>query len=266
MNLRLRQRSLLTSTLAAIDTGIDDHLGRDCLKDVLHDVRCILGLQPFNSGSISVLGRQPKDLHLASGRVVAIFDTPSLYPNLTVRQSLQHALLLCQKVVRTPAEVEKLLGIERFSDFRIRHLSLGNKRRASIAQALLGSPELVLLDEPFNGLDAEGVDDVLGLIGQLNRDEGTAFLLSSHQLPYLEQVCSHIAILHRGEIALSSDIDSLLSRTTASVQLRTPQESEAIALLEGQTGCRFSHRDSGGSLHVAEVVFEIWNGECGEKF
>ena len=213
-------------------------------------IECILGLQGFNGGLINVLGLRPAELHLAQGKVVGIFDTPSLYPNLTVRQCLEHGRLLCERPLRSPAEVERLLSLDHFSSFKIKHLSLGNKRRASIAQALLGNPELIVLDEPFNGLDAGGVDDVLQLISDLNHEAGTAFLLSSHQLPYLEQICSHIAILHRGTIAVSNDIDSLLQHTTASVQLRTPQEQDALKLIERLPGCDFSHRDAGGCLHV----------------
>jgi len=213
-------------------------------------LECILGLQSFNSGSIKLLEKQPTDLHLARGRIVGIFDTPSLHPNLTVRQCLQHARLLCDEPTRTPEQIEQLLGIDRFSNFKIKHLSLGNKRRASIAQALLGSPELIVLDEPFNGLDAEGVDDVLQLITHLNRAEGTAFLLSSHQLPYLEQICSHIAILHRGSIAVSDAIAELLKSTGTEILLRTPQADAAIATIDGIATAQYSHTDENGYLHV----------------
>ena len=151
-------------------------------------LECILGLQDFDRGEIRVLGHGPRKLHAAQGRIVAIFDTPSLNPNLTVRQSLRQALLLCDGAARKPAEVEAQLGITKFSDFKIKNLSLGNKRRASIAHALLANPEIILLDEPFNGLDAGGVDEVLALIKDLNQKQGTSFLLSSHQLPYLEEI------------------------------------------------------------------------------
>ena len=104
-----------------------------------------------------------------------------------MRQNLEHASLLTA-TARTPKQVEKLLGIEKFAKFKLRKLSLGNKRRASIAHALIGNPDLIILDEPFNGLDAGGVDDVLALIRQLNETDGTSFLLSSHQLPYLENI------------------------------------------------------------------------------
>ena len=161
-------------------------------------IECMLGMQNPDKGQISLLNKPASSIHETNGSVVGIFDTPSLHPNLTVRQSLEHAVLLCDKPTRKPNDVENLLGVEKFSNYKIKHLSLGNKRRASIAHALIGSPKLIVLDEPFNGLDAGGVDDVLALIKNLNREENTSFILSSHQLPYLETICSLAAILHNG--------------------------------------------------------------------
>ena len=213
-------------------------------------LECILGLQSYQGGDISILGHAPTELHQAKGSVVGIFDTPSLHPYLSVRQCMQHARLLCDKPTRTPQQVENLLGIARFSDFKIKHLSLGNKRRASIAQALLGSPALIVLDEPFNGLDAGGVDDVLELIETLNTEEGTSFLLSSHQLPYLEQICSHIAILHGGRIAVSDETANLLSQSTTTVLLKTDQTQAAVAVIKALAGCEVLQIDADGYLHI----------------
>ncbi|MFM1896917.1 MAG: hypothetical protein RLZZ385_1991 [Pseudomonadota bacterium] len=211
-------------------------------------LECILGLQSFNAGSISVLGYAPNELYRARGRIVGIFDTPSLHPNLTVRQSLQHARLLCEHPRRSYEEVEELLGIGRYRGFRIRHLSLGNRRRASIAQALLGNPEVILLDEPFNGLDAEGVEDVLRLITTLNREYGTAFLLSSHQLPYLEQVCSHLAVLHHGHIAINGAVEQLFARQQTRLLIRCEPLPQALALLHGAGHGGFALDPDGTSL------------------
>jgi ABC-type multidrug transport system ATPase subunit len=214
-------------------------------------LECILGLQGYQGGNISVLGHSPDKLHEARGNVVGIFDTPSLHPYLTVRQCMEHARILCDEPSRSPEEVENLLGITRFSDFKIRHLSLGNKRRASIAQALLGSPELIVLDEPFNGLDAGGVDDVLQIISNLNSQQDTSFLLSSHQLPYLEQICSHIAILHGGRVALSDETASLLGHSVSTVLVKTDQTRAATAVIEKLDGCVLLQTDASGYLHVA---------------
>jgi len=214
-------------------------------------IECILGLQEANSGSVSILNHTPQKLHETRGKIVSIFDTPSLHPNLTVRQSLEHAKLLSENLVRTPQRVEELLGIEKYSTFKIKNLSLGNKRRASLAQALLGNPELIILDEPFNGLDAEGVDDILALIRRLNKDKGTTFLLSSHQLPYLESICSHIAILHQGKILVSDNIDDLLANTNHSILLKTETETTAIKFLEAQGDITIINKNSDGYLELS---------------
>ena len=144
-----------------------------------------------------------------------------------------------------------MLGISRFSDFKIKNLSLGNKRRASIAQALLGDPELIVLDEPFNGLDAEGVDDVLELISTLNREHGTTFLLSSHQLPYLEQICSHIAILHQGKITHSDTISNLLGSAQTTLQIKTPDSEAASKVLGNIPGAELLGIDADGYLNIS---------------
>jgi ABC-2 type transport system ATP-binding protein len=199
-------------------------------------MECVLGIQSFDSGSISVAGRPPQDLCKGQGDVVGIFDTPGLHPGLTVRQALEHAQLLCGNPVRTPEEVEKLLGISKYSSYRIRQLSLGNRRRASIAHALIGQPALVVLDEPFNGLDAGGVDDVLALIQRLNHHEGTSFLLSSHQLAYLESVCTHLSILHQGRIVLSERTAALISPTESRLSVTCDHPEAARELLRQTVG------------------------------
>lgn len=219
---------------------------------------CILGMQQFNSGQIEVLGLPPSRLHQAEGAIIGIFDTPGLHPGLTVRQSLKHARLLCPRPARSCEEVEEMLGISSYRNYKIRHLSLGNKRRTSIAHALLGNPQLIVLDEPFNGLDAEGVNDVLKLISSLNREHGTAFLLSSHQLPYLEQICTHLAILHNGAIAVSDTVESLMSRDHARVQVTCDDPVTAAALIEKSIIARV---ESGENL---QLVCEMLDGDAAD--
>lgn len=213
-------------------------------------LECLLGLQKFDAGTVHALEFQPHELHLAKGRIVAIFDTPSLNPNLTVQQCLQQAALLCPDIHRSSSEVQRLLDIEQYSKFRIKQLSLGNKRRVSIAQALLGQPELILLDEPFNGLDAAGVDDVLALIKQLNSETGTSFLLSSHQLPYLEQVCTHLAILHQGEIRVSAAVNELLQSSGTHIRLKAGDSSQLETALSRMAEVRIEKKDESGYWQV----------------
>lgn len=221
-------------------------------------IECTLGLQGFQEGEVSVLGHGPAELFRLQGDVVAIFDSPSVPPHLTVRQCLEHARLLCPKPRRGCAEVERLLGLESYTRYRIRQLSLGNRRRVSIAQALLGEPRLILLDEPFNGLDAGGVDQVLDLIAQLNRESGASFLLSSHQLPYLERVCSHVAILHKGRIAAAGELQELLDDSGSRVVLHSTQTEFAAQLLKNDS--RVTDLERLSSTHL-KMRLRRWNSE-----
>ena len=230
------------------DVEVLHHLNLEVTRGAIHGLvglngsgktttmECVLGMQGFDSGEVKVLGRHPRDLWQGAGDVVGIFDTPGLHPGLTVRQCLEHAQLLCGNPVHKPAEVEALLGITKYSHYKIRQLSLGNRRRASIAHALIGQPAFVVLDEPFNGLDAGGVDDVLALIQRLNRQEGTSFLLSSHQLAYLESICTHLSILHQGMIALSASTDELIRPSESRLKLVCDQAVAARELLKQTLG------------------------------
>ncbi len=219
-------------------------------------IECILGLQASNSGSITLFDYSPRNLHETQGKIVGIFDTSSLHPNLTLRQSLEHAALLTENQVRSPEQVEELLSIKQFTTFKIIHLSLGNKRRASLAHALLSNPDFIVLDEPFNGLDAGGVDDVLELIQRLNKEEGTTFLLSSHQLPYLESICSHIAILHEGAIAVSGTIENLLQDSKHTLLLRSEPPSDALSFLKQLENITVINPDANGYIQLETAVLD----------
>jgi ABC-2 type transport system ATP-binding protein len=179
-----------------------------------------------------------------------VFDAPCLHPNLTVRQVLRHAVLLCGPRSRPPVELEELLGLGRYRRVKIRKLSLGNRRRAAIANALVNRPSLVVLDEPFSGLDAAGIDDLLALIEQENRQQGTTFLLASHQLPYLERICTHVGILTGGRIARGGTVGELLAGQTARLWLRVDDGDRARALLQAQGDVRSIEERPDGRLVV----------------
>ncbi len=193
-------------------------------------IECLLGLQQFQDGAISVLGTSPKDIFQLKGRVAAVFDQPCLYPGLSVRQSSMHTKFVLQNHSSEPVALEDSFRLSRYRKFKTKRLSFGNKRRTAIMQALIGPPDFVVFDEPFIGLDAEGVEDVLHIIKEENNDRGTTFLLASHQLPYLERICTHIAILHEGSIALHDKIENLLTSNTLSVRVRSPQCTEIAEL------------------------------------
>jgi len=175
-------------------------------------IECLLGLQRFNSGSVNILDHGPDALHRLQGDVVSIFDSPSLYANLTVGQCLQHAALLCPRPVRSVQEVEALLSIERFHDFKVRHLSLGNKRRASIAHALLGNPKFILLDEPLAGIDPIAVRDIRELVTHL-KDRGIGVLITDHNVRETLDVVDRAYILHDGQVLMEGRPDEIVANS-----------------------------------------------------
>lgn len=222
-------------------------------------MQCMLGLQSYSDGNVSVLGKNPKHLYQSAGKVAAVFDEPCLHPYFSVEDVLR----LAQVSVGTEDKkyrqtVMQRLGIERYCAFKIKTLSLGNRRRTAIAQALITRPQFVVLDEPFNGLDAAGVDDVLSLITRLNQEEGITFLLASHQLPYLETVCTHMSILHQGLIVQSEKIGALLIHEHEQVNLTINKPVEAREFILGLNGVRIlkENKQEGGT-QAEEVKGQI---------
>lgn len=219
-------------------------------------IECLLGLQGFQDGTISVLGTSPKDIFQLRGRVAAVFDQPCLYPGLSVRQSSMHTKFVLRNYSSEPVTLEDSFRLTRYRKFKTKKLSFGNKRRTAIMQALIGPPDFVVFDEPFIGLDAEGVEDVLHIIKEENNVRGTAFLLASHQLPYLERVCTHIAILHEGSIALHDKTENLLASDALSVRVRSPQcpEIEELALADQRINLITQHSDDTVELSLKDLT------------
>lgn len=193
-------------------------------------IECLLGLQRYQKGSITVLGTSPNEIFQLRGMVSAVFDQPCLYPGLSVRQSSTHTKYVLRNESADPETLEGKFRLTRYRKFKTKRLSFGNKRRTAILQALIGSPKLIIFDEPFIGLDAEGVEDVLNIIQQENIENGTTFLLASHQLPYLERICSHVAILHEGTIALHDKLANLLDSHAVTVRVRSDQCAQIAAI------------------------------------
>lgn len=227
-------------------------------------IECVLGLKAFNSGSIRVMNVQPSNLHTTRGQLAVVFDSACIHPNLTVRQVLEYAGITCgNNNTASPDEAEEKLGISRYRNYKVRNLSLGNRRRTSIAQALIGRPEFIILDEPFRSLDAGGVDDLLALITALNQEEGTTFLLASHQLPYLERICTHISILHQGNIALSIKLEEFINHEPTHAILYTNGGEKVFDILlkiPGITICD-NHYNNGIRVQLDDITTAQLNRE-----
>lgn len=201
-------------------------------------LRLALGLLRPEAGSVHILGHDAsREPRLARASVGALVERPGFHLHATAHQNLAWLARL-QGMPRRLAAAEgsralELLGLATAARRRVGTFSLGMRQRLGIAAALLGRPRLLLLDEPGNGLDPEGIADLRTLLRQLCADEGTAVLLSSHQLQELDGLCNRIGVLRDGAMVVEGDLDSLRQRLgTRHVVAGTPLPALARRLTE----------------------------------
>lgn len=171
------------------------------------------------------------DTHDALKKVGAIIERPNFYPYMTAEQNLK---LVCKiKGVSTDKIQEKLevVGLLDRANSKFRTYSLGMKQRLAIASALLNDPEILILDEPTNGLDPQGIHQIRQIIKDIAAD-GTTILLASHLLDEVEKVCSHVVVLRKGEKLYSGRVDEMIN-SHGFFELKTEKQSELISILEG---------------------------------
>jgi ABC-2 type transport system ATP-binding protein len=173
-------------------------------------IRMLLGLTPANSGSMRLLGLPvPERRSEALRRVGAIVEEPSFHRHLTGRENLQivAAAREPEAHARIPAALDTV-GLTARADDRVKTYSMGMRQRLGVARVLLADPELLILDEPANGLDPAGILEFRGLIRRLV-DEGRTVMLSSHLLDEVEKTCDAVAIVDRGRVVVQGTIAEL---------------------------------------------------------
>ncbi|HEX8577860.1 MAG TPA: ATP-binding cassette domain-containing protein [Flavobacterium sp.] len=186
----------------------------------------VLNVVNKTSGDYSWFGGTMKT-HDALKKVGAIIERPNFYPYMTAKENLE---LVC-KIKNIPytkvQEKLELVGLIERKDSKFRTFSLGMKQRLAIASALLNDPEILILDEPTNGLDPQGIHQIRDII-RLIASQGTTILLASHLLDEVEKVCSHVLVLRKGEI-LYSGLVNAMSNNKGFIEL---QAHNHIALID----------------------------------
>jgi len=208
-------------------------------------IRMLLGLIRPNNGEVRLFG---EPLHRSRGdllaRLGALVESPSVYPNLTGRENLEVTRRLTGGK-RT--QIDRVLAIVRLEDAagrRVRGYSNGMRQRLGLALALLGEPELLILDEPTNGLDPSGIQEMRDLIVRLPKELGVTVFLSSHLLAEVEQVASHIGIIDQGSLRFQGTLSDLHAQMEEQVVLGVDQPEKAKLLLE-EAGWT-AHKNGGG--------------------
>ncbi len=196
-------------------------------------VRCLLALVRPSSGRCRILGADPQKGELARviGRIGSIVETPALFPGFTGRRNLE---LLGRLAGAKKDDINRVLGrvdLADRADERVKGYSLGMKQRLGIAAALLKDPELLILDEPANGLDPAGIKEIRQLLRSLGAEGRTVFV-SSHILSEVQQICDQVAILARGRCIKSGPVSEVLaSGAAAKLHVVVPNLARAAEVL-----------------------------------
>jgi ABC-2 type transport system ATP-binding protein len=173
-------------------------------------IRCLLGLVRPSGGRCRLLGHEPADLHRVIGRVGSIVESPTMYPRFTGRRNLE-LLARIDGIGRSRVrEALEQVGLAGRGDDLVKTYSLGMKQRLGIAGALLKDPELLILDEPANGLDPAGIVEVRELMRRLGREGRTVFV-SSHILTEVQQTADRVAILANGRSVATGPVHEVLT-------------------------------------------------------
>jgi ABC-2 type transport system ATP-binding protein len=213
-------------------------------------IRMLLGLTPSTSGSMSLLGFPVPDRRAdALARVGAIVEEPHFHGHLTGRQNLQ--IVAAVRGSEAYALIDGALdrvGLTARAGDRVKTYSLGMRQRLGIARCLLADPQLLILDEPMNGLDPAGIQEFRGFVRSFV-DEGRTIVLSSHLLDEVEKTCDHVAIVDQGRVVTQGSIDELRGGDGLQLLLDVDDTSRARVLLAAEPAVVFV-ADDGESLRV----------------
>ena len=171
-------------------------------------IKLILGLQSINSGSVEINGYDiEKQFTKAISKVGAIIENPDLYMYLTGVENLKLVANMYPNVDRTRImEVVKLVKLDNRINDKVSKYSLGMRQRLGVAQAILHKPNLLILDEPTNGLDPEGIKELRDLLKDLAQKEKMAIFISSHNLAEIETLCNKVCIIQNGSVIENTDM------------------------------------------------------------
>ncbi len=166
-------------------------------------IRIICGLQKPTKGTYQIYGipNESKNIAAQRKRMGAIIENPAIYLEMSAEENLKEQYkIMGLSNFEEISEILQLVGLAQVGKKKARNFSLGMKQRLGIAIALVGNPDFLILDEPMNGLDPQGIIETRNLILKLNREKGITFMISSHYLDELSKIATHYGFMHKGEM------------------------------------------------------------------
>lgn len=200
-------------------------------------LKMVLGLVRPTAGSIRVLGKDMDNSNRLSvlRQVGSLIESPSYYGHLTGEENLRIVQTLRGIPEKNIREVLQIVRLDGQREKKVAHYSLGMKQRLGLAAALLGYPKLLILDEPTNGLDPAGIQEMRELICDLPGRFGMTVVVSSHLLSEIDQMANHVAIIREGELVFQDSLEALHGRSRHHLALRTTNNTIARNLLAEQS-------------------------------
>jgi ABC-2 type transport system ATP-binding protein len=220
-------------------------------------IRMLLGLTDATAGEMFLLGRPvPARRAEALARVGAIVEEPRFHGFLTGRENLE--IIAAARGPEAHSRIDGALartGLSHRADERVKRYSLGMRQRLGVARSLLGDPELLILDEPTNGLDPAGIHEFRAMIRGFVA-EGRTVLLSSHLLDEVEKICDEVAIVDRGRVVMQGPLADLARGSEQSVLVATNDDDRALAVVSGQRAVKSATRGPDGIRVVLDAGAE----------
>lgn len=204
-------------------------------------IRMLVDLIRPSQGSVQICGQDIRQHHDALRHVGCIVENPELYSFLTGWENLEHfAVMLPEVTEQRVEEVVRIVGMDHRIHDKVKTYSLGMRQRLGIAQALLGNPKLLILDEPTNGLDPQGIKELRAFIRQL-ASTGLSLFISSHLLSEIQLMCDRVAIIRNGEVIAVGHVEELLAQSESQVMWRVHPRSKALSLLREDSRVQALH-------------------------
>ena len=201
-------------------------------------IRLITGLIHKSGGEIELLGaNEENELNKARTMVGSLIESPSFYTNMTARENLEVSRL----VRNIPGkkcidEVLELVGLKDVEKKKVKNFSLGMRQRLGIANALMGNPKLLILDEPINGLDPMGIVEIRELLKKINKEKDMTILISSHILSELSELATTYGIISNGKLIEEITAKQLSKKCRQYIDLKVDNTARAVILLERELG------------------------------
>ena len=218
-------------------------------------LKLLCGLARPTQGEALIFGKPIQD-SVARRRVGALIEQPGLYPDLSGRKNLRlYATLLgLDSPERQADEILETVGLSPKEKKPVKHYSMGMKQRLGVGLTLLGGPDLLLLDEPINGLDPEGIREMRELLLRLNRERGLTLLISSHILGELSKIATRYGIIQQGRMVEQITAAELEQKCTDYLHLKADQPEKASALLERELCLTRWEMRPEGEIRIYETV------------